>query len=508
MELFDLALYLGLILLAGALWRQYRSFKVRLPPGPRGLPLIGHLHLLSTLPHRSLQKLSQAHGPLMHLRFGTVPVIVASSPAMAKEVLKTHDLAFASRPYLLVGEYAAYNFHNIGLAPYGDHWKMMRKLCSTELFTAKRIDSFSWVRVEELSGMVSGLLAKSASKEVVQIKSFLTDFTFNVMTRILMDRAFFGPAGADSQGKAREFRGIVEEILQVAGSFNVSEYIPSAFKWIDWNIPRFKRLHARQDRFLQEIIDEHKVGHDALAKPRDFIDILLSYFNHGDSRTDLDNIKAVLSDLLPGGTDTSITTVEWILAELLRNPLALKKAQDELDTVVGKDRMVNESDFPKLHYLHAIIKETFRLHPPIALLVPHMSRYECKVAGYDVPKGATTLVNVYAIGRDPTVWEDPTRFSPERFLEGAGKGMDVRGQDFELLPFGSGRRSCPGLQLGLKTVELALSNLVHGFDWSFPNGGGGKDASMDEAFGLVNWMATPLRAVVAPRLPPHAYEKV
>ncbi|GLT61431.1 hypothetical protein SLA2020_341360 [Shorea laevis] len=209
-----------------------------------------------------------------------------------------------------------------------------------------------------------------------------------------------------------------------------------------------------------------------------------------------------LQDLMAGGTETSTTTVEWAISELLKNPELFEKATEELDRVIGKDRWVEEKDIINLPYIISIAKETMRLHPVVPMLVPRLSREDCQIAGYDIPKGTRILLNVWRIGRDPSVWNKPEEFWPERFI---GKAIDVKGHDYELLPFGSGRRMCPGYALGIKLIQLSLANLLHGFSWKLPPTMTKDDLNMEEIFGLSTPKKVPLQAVVEPRLPLHLY---
>ncbi|MQM20219.1 hypothetical protein Taro_053234, partial [Colocasia esculenta] len=211
-------------------------------------------------------------------------------------------------------------------------------------------------------------------------------------------------------------------------------------------------------------------------------------------------------DLFNAGTDTSSSTVEWTLAELVRHPDILEAAQRELDAVAGHGRLVSESDLARCPLVHAIVKETLRLHPPTPLSLPHVASEACDVAGYHVPKGATLLVNVWAIGRDPSVWDDPLEFRPDRFLPGGRHAhVDVRGNHFEVIPFGAGRRICAGVSLALRVVHLATATLIHGFDWAMPAGQAPEKLDMEEAYGLTLQRAVPLRLRPVPRLHHHVY---
>lgn len=213
-----------------------------------------------------------------------------------------------------------------------------------------------------------------------------------------------------------------------------------------------------------------------------------------------------LQDLFTAGTDTSSSTVEWAIAELIRHPKLLSQAQQEVDAVVGPNRRVTEADLPQLTYLQAIIKETFRLHPSTPLSLPRIAAESCEINGFFIPKGSTLLVNVWAIARDPDMWADPLAFKPERFLPGGEKpNVDIRGNDFEVIPFGAGRRICAGMSLGLRMVQLLTATLVHAFDWDLPNGQTAEKLNMEEAYGLTLQRASPLMIHPRPRLAPHVY---
>lgn len=215
----------------------------------------------------------------------------------------------------------------------------------------------------------------------------------------------------------------------------------------------------------------------------------------------------VVQNMFTAGTDTSASTVEWAMAELIRHPKMLAQAQLELDSVVGRDRLVSDLDLPQLGYLQAVVKETFRLHPPTPLSLPRMAADSCQINGYQIPKGSTLLVDIWAIGRDPNEWAGPLEFRPDRFLPGGEKAhVDVRGNNFEAIPFGAGRRICVGMALGLRMVQLLTATLVHSFDWVLTNGLSPDKLNMDEAFGLTLRRAQPLVMHPRPRLSPDVYQ--
>lgn len=243
---------------------------------------------------------------------------------------------------------------------------------------------------------------------------------------------------------------------------------------------------------LELIIDEHEQNLNAGTHKnnRDIVDEMISLSRNNSSGNyqelakliDRPSIKSIMIDIITASIDTSFTSIEWILTELMRNPSAMKKCQEELASVVGLDRMVEETDLPKLEYLYMVVKEGMRLHPIVPLLGPHEAKEDIVINGYHIPQKSRIIVNAWAIGRDSKVWGDKVlEFIPERFAESK---IDLRGRDFELLPFGSGRRGCPGMQLGLLSVQLVLAQLLHCFDWELPVGKSADDLDMTEQFGL------------------------
>ncbi|OVA03796.1 Cytochrome P450 [Macleaya cordata] len=206
--------------------------------------------------------------------------------------------------------------------------------------------------------------------------------------------------------------------------------------------------------------------------------------------------------MMAGGTESSATSLEWAISEVLKNPNVFEKATEELDRVIGRERWVEEKDIPNLPYIDAIAKESMRMHPVAPLLVPHQTSQDCKINGYDILAGTRAFVNAFAIGRDPSVWEEPEQFRPERFI---GREIDIKGHDYELLPFGSGRRMCPGYTLGFKLIQSNLANLLHGFVWKLPGKMKVEDLNMEEIWGLSCPRKIPLVTIVEPRLRDHVY---
>ncbi|XP_068660336.1 trimethyltridecatetraene synthase-like [Aristolochia californica] len=485
-----------------------RRRKLNLPPGPKPWPIIGNLNLIGSLPHRSIDQLSRKYGPLMKLQFGSFPVVVGSSVEMAKMILKTQDINFVGRPKTAAGKYTTYNYSDITWSPYGAYWRQARKMCLMELFSARRLESYEYIRVEETRALLSSLAA--SANQPITLKDHLSTVSLNVISRMVLGKKYLDEAEAvASVVTPAAFKKMLDELFLLSGVLNIGDNIP----WIDFldlqgYIKRMKALSKKFDRFLEHVLDEHnaakaKLGKDFEAK--DMVDVLLEFANDPnlDVKITRDGVKAFTQDLIAGGTESSAVTVEWAISELLKQPDMFEKAREELDRVIGKEKWVKEKDVQKLPYIDAIMKETMRLHPVAPMLVPRVTIVDTQIEGYDIPVGSRIFVNVWTIGRDPELWDSPDEFRPERFL---GKAIDVKGQDFELLPFGSGRRMCPGYSLGLKVIQLTLSNLLHGFTWKLPEGMTPEKLDMEEMWGLSTPRRDPLVTVVNPRLPPHLYD--
>ncbi|CDP18923.1 unnamed protein product, partial [Coffea canephora] len=459
----------------------HKRLKLNHPPGPKPWPIIGNLNLLGSIPHQSLHLLSQKYGAIMQLKFGSSPVVVASSPEMAKEFLQTHDVNFASRPATAAGKYTSYNCSDMTWAPYGPFWRQARKLYLTQIFNPKRLDFFESIRIEERRAFISRLYALSGKPVVM--RDHLMRLTLSSACQMVLSNKYFAQSEGDgSLVTFEEFQEMIDTWFWLGGVFNIGDWIP----WLDrfdlqGYIKQMKELYKKFDRFHNHVLDDHQARRKTEKDfiPKDMVDILLQYAEDPDLQVKLtrDQIKGLIQDLLAGGTDTSATTVEWAMNELLKHPRLIRKAAEELDRVIGKDKWVEEADFSKLPFLEAIIKETLRLHPLATLLAPRYAIEDCTVAGYHIAKGTTVFINTWSIGRNSKYWDSPEEFIPERFLE---KDIDMKGQNFALLPFGSGRRRCPGYNLGIKLVRSTLANLLHGFNWKLPHGMKPEEICMEE----------------------------
>ncbi|KAL9420819.1 hypothetical protein AB3S75_038399 [Citrus x aurantiifolia] len=477
---------------------QKQKLQQQLPPGPPKLPILGNLLQLGELPHQSLWKLSKKYGPVMHLKLGRIPYVVVSSAETAREVLKVHDLECCGKARLTGVGKLSYNYLDVAFAPYGDHWRQMRKLCVMELFSHKRVQSFQFIREEEVASLVNSISLASSSASPVDLSQKIFALSGSILFRVAFGKRFQG-----SHFDNHKFHELLAAAMAVGGSFTSEECFP----YVGWIIDRFSGYQAKiesvfqeVDSFLGQVIEDHLKAEGTKQEHEDIVDVMLrikreqAQSAHEEEQLTTDHIKAVLVDLLLAGVDTSAVTVIWAMSELARNPRVMSKARDEVRKCIGKNGSITEDNMEQLHYLKMIIKETFRLHPPGPMLLPRQTISHCKINGYDVNPETLLQVNVWAIGRDSRYWSKAEEFFPERFIDNS---VDFKGQNFELLPFGGGRRICPGIQMGISTVELALANLLYHFNWKLPNGMEGGDLNMEEAIGqsLTTSKKTPLMLV-------------
>jgi hypothetical protein len=350
----------------------------------------------------------------------------------------------------------------------------------------------------------------AATGGTVDMSELLNTFANNLACRIVSGKFFL------KEGRSKAFRDLINDSSHLLGGFNLEEYFPTLS-----GLGVLKRavcakavsVRNRWADLLDKVIDD-RVSKDKSPldyKHADFIDILLSVQHEYDLTRE--HMKALLTvstintlqitcvnlcrsyiiltnscpqDVFFGATDTSSNTLEFTLAELMRRPHLMEKLQDEVRSNVPPGQgTVSENDMNNMTYLRAVIKESLRLHPVAPLLAPHLAMADCSIDGYMVPAGTRVVVNAWAIGRDSTSWEDAEEFTPERFLEGGSDvHVNLKGNDFQLLPFGAGRRMCPGMNLGIANVELMLANLMYHFDWELQLGHERKDIDMTEVFGI------------------------
>ncbi|XP_074573808.1 cytochrome P450 703A2-like [Curcuma longa] len=512
--LFSIPLVLILMLMSTFLLRaaekRHRVSKLRLPPGPARWPIVGNLTQLGLLPHKDMARFCSSYGPLVYLRLGAVDAITTDDPAVVREILVRQDDLFASRPKLVSAFQLSYGGRDIAFASMGPQWKRLRRTCVEHLLTAKCFESFAGNRALEVLHLMRDVREKACKGEIIEVSQVLGAFTMNNVTRMLLGRRFLG----DGPNEAAELLDLTHQLFWLLGLVYPGDYLP-LWRWlVDPFVgieKKIREVSQRMDGFLQRVIDdEHRqaivaknLADDEHGEDRDFVDVLLSLPRVEEKEgMDVREMKAIILDIFAGGTDTSAVASEWAMAEVMKNPKVLEQAQEELDRVVGRDRMVRESDLGDLNYLRCIVRETFRLHPPGPLLIPRESMQATELMGYDIPAKTRVFINAHALGRNKRVWgNDADEFQPERHLSTDGERVEIlRRGEFEILPFGAGKRKCPGAKVGTTAVLLALANLFHGFDWEAR-----EEINLEEAFGLTLRKAKPLRVMARPRLAPSLF---
>ncbi|KAJ4913643.1 Cytochrome P450 71B2 [Raphanus sativus] len=484
--------------------RKFKEPKtLNLPPSPPSLPIIGNLHQLAGLLHRCFHHLSIKYGPVVLLHLGSVPTVVISSSEAAEEVLRIHDLGCCNRPKTVATGKLSYGFKDISFSQYGEYWREMRKLAVIELFSLKKVQSFKNIREEEVGFMVKKVSESALEHTPVDLNKAFFSLTASIICRVALGQNFNESGFVIEQDRIEE---LVRDALVALGTITCSDVFPGGLgRFLDWLSGGHKSINKvfeELDAFYQHVIDDHlktgAAGKKGIDSQVDIVALLLDMM-HKQGKKDyfqlnISNIKAVLMDIFLAGVDTGAVTMIWAMTELVRNPKVMRKAQEEIRTTLGPSKeKITEEDIDKVGYLKHIIKETFRLHPAVPLLLPRETMSHVKINGYDVAPNTQIQLNVWAIGRDPKCWTDPEEFIPERF---ANSSVDFRGQHFELLPFGSGRRSCPGMPMGVASVELGLLSLLYFFDWELPEGMVSEaDIDMEEAGTLTVVKKQPLLLV-------------
>nr|AJD87472.1 cytochrome P450 CYP76AD16 [Cleretum bellidiforme] len=485
----SIVLFPIIFILLPLLYLSLKSRQSKLPPGPKPWPIIGNILLLGDKPHQSVAKLSKIYGPLMSLKLGSITTIVISSPTIAKEMFLKHDLAFSSRNVPDVRTIDNHDKLSIVWLPVCPKWRDLRKIATIQLFTNQRLDATRDLRrkkVEELVGYARQCCEQGLALDIGKA-------AFTTSLNLLSNTFFSMNLGSHDSSWSQEFKELVWNLLEEGAKPNVSDYFPILKRFdLQGAVRRVSRYVDKLMAVFEDIIDE-RLKNSTEAKD-DVLNLLINLVK--ENELSLHNVKHMLFDLFLAGTDTTSSTVEWAMAELQRHPEKMLKAQAEIDQVIPNDGFVQEMDISKLAYIQAIVKETLRLHPPAPFLIPHKTVKDVQLCDYTVPKNALVWVNVWSIGRDPSVWTDPDSFVPERFLE---REIDFKGRNFELIPFGAGRRTCPGMPLAYRMTHLMLATLLHSFDWKLSDGVNPENLDMEEKFGITVQKVQPLQLIPAVR---------
>ncbi|CAM0954599.1 unnamed protein product [Alopecurus aequalis] len=497
----DSTLVLPLVFLVSCLVVLATSFwpgrKHRLPPSPRALPIIGNLHQLgSGHLHRRLHALARRHGPLFLLRLGSVPTIVVSSASLAEAVLKTQDHVFCSRAQSYAARGALYGCRDIAFSPYGDRWRQSRRIAVVHLLSVKRVDSFRALRAQEVAGFVRRIRAacdgaREGRGGVVNVSKLVASLANTVILKAALGNKLGGLEPSMVCDMMKELTHLLER-------FAVSDVFPR-LGWLDWATgldARVKKTAAKLDGILEGALAEHERSRgDGNGEVRDLLDDLLSIVKDGDQGSKMDRIdaKALILDMFIAGIDTTYKTIEWTMAELLKNPREMAKVQAEVRHVaVGTHGGVLEEELEKMIHLHAVVKEALRLMP---FLIVRETIEDTQLHGYDIPAKTRVIINTWAIGRDSESWENAEDFRPERFL---GRAVDYSGKDTGFIPFGAGRRGCPGAAFATRLVELTLANMMYNFEWELPDDQDPESFEVIESSGLSGGLKSALILGVKP----------
>ncbi|KAG6640858.1 hypothetical protein I3843_09G033400 [Carya illinoinensis] len=477
---------------------------LRCPPSPLALPIIGHLHLLSSKLPQSFQDLARRYGPLMQLRIGATTFVIASSATVAKEILRTHDGDFASRFEFGPAEYNIYSGIGFITGPYGTYWRFMKKLCITKLFAGPQLARFSRIRELEIQKLLKSVLKSSKEGEACDLAVELTTLTNNLLCSMALSKTC-----SDNVMGAKEIRRLVVEIMELGTKLGAYEAIGPLKKFDIFGYGKnLVEAMWRYDHLFDQIIEFYEddmVDAQDGNEEADLMSIVLETYKDTNAEVKLtkNQIKFFFLELFFSTIDTSSAAIQWAMAELINHPQQFKKLREEIDRVVGSNRLVSESDVPNLPFLQAVVKEGLRLRSPTPIIHRECTK-DCKITGFDVKANSKILINAYAIMRDPEHWNDPLEFMPERFLvdsndEIGQRQIEMKSQDFHYLPFGGGRRGCIGGTHALLVSYVAVGALTQCFDWKVK---GGDKVDIEVGSGFSGAMALPLACYPITRFDP------
>ncbi|XP_073122960.1 cytochrome P450 CYP82D47-like [Henckelia pumila] len=487
--------------------KRFRKSKPSSPPeAAGGWPLIGHLNLMSgpEQPHVALSNLADKYGPIYSIRLGVYRCLVVSSWEVAKEFFNsTNDVIFSDRPQIASIQLMGYDHAMFGFSKYNDYWRELRKFSVQNLLSSQKVSTLGTTWEMETRAMMKSIFTRC--QEPLEMKKCLEDLALNLMVRIVSGATVKKMNSEESEN----WRQQVKEFFKMMDVLTFSDVLP-CMGWLDYfkgTKKALKKTGEVMDVILRSWLEQHKILQKLKKSYQnygeeedDFMEATLKAADsmaHQFPRYDADTIvKATCQTMIVAGTDTITVTLIWALCLLLNNRHVLERAQQELDDHIGISRMVEKSDIGNLVYIQAIIKETLRLYPATFLISPRESSRDSTVAGYQIPGGTRVIINLWKLHRDPGMWSDPSEFKPERFLTEC-RDVDLRGKHFQFLPFGAGRRICPGITFALQFMELALATLLHGFDIKTP---AGDVVDMKGSLGTTNMKASPLSVLLAPRL--------
>ncbi|XP_008788521.1 trans-cinnamate 4-monooxygenase-like [Phoenix dactylifera] len=451
---------------------KLRGKRLRLPPGPLPVPVFGNwLQVGDDLNHRNLSALARRFGDILLLRMGQRNLVVVSSPSLAREVLHTQGVEFGSRTRNVVFDIFTGKGQDMVFTVYGEHWRKMRRIMTVPFFTNKVVQQYRTGWEDEAARVVADVKADpKAATEGIVLRRRLQLMMYNNMYRIMFDRRF----ESEEDPLFLRLRALNGERSRLAQSFeyNYGDFIPILRPFLRGYLKickevKERRLQLFKDYFLEERKKLSSTKPADNAELKCAIDHILDAEKKGEINED--NVLYIVENINVAAIETTLWSIEWAIAELVNHPEIQQKLCKELDTVLGPGVQVTEPDTHKLPYLQAVIKETLRLRMAIPLLVPHMNLHDAKLGGYDIPAESKILVNAWLLANNPDHWKKPEEFRPERFLQEEAK-VEANGNDFRYLPFGVGRRSCPGIILALPILGITIGRLVQNFELLPPPG--------------------------------------
>nr|A0A0S1TP26.1 RecName: Full=Ferruginol synthase; AltName: Full=11-oxomiltiradiene synthase; AltName: Full=Cytochrome P450 76AH24; Short=SpCYP76AH24; AltName: Full=Ferruginol monooxygenase; Short=11-hydroxyferruginol synthase [Salvia pomifera]ALM25796.1 cytochrome P450 76AH24-like protein [Salvia pomifera] len=446
---------------------------------------------LGSQPHETFAKLSKKYGPLMSIHLGSLYTVIVSSPEMAKEIMHKYGQVFSGRTIAQAVHACDHDKISMGFLPVGAEWRDMRKICKEQMFSHQSMEDSQNLRKQKLQQLLDYTQKCSEEGRGIDIREAAFITTLNLMSATL-----FSMQATEFDSKVTmEFKEIIEGVASIVGVPNFADYFPILRPFDPQGVKRradvyFGRLLGLIEGYLNERIEFRKANPNA-PKKDDFLETLVDALDAKDYKLKTEHLTHLMLDLFVGGSETSTTEIEWIMWELVASPEKMAKVKAELKSVMGGEKVVDESMMPRLPYLQAVVKESMRLHPPGPLLLPRKAESDQVVNGYLIPKGTQVLINAWAMGRDSSLWKNPDSFEPERFLD---QKIDFKGTDYELIPFGSGRRVCPGMPLANRILHTVTATLVHNFDWKLERPEA-NDAHKGVLFGFAVRRAVPLKIV-------------
>ncbi|XP_022862414.1 cytochrome P450 76A2-like [Olea europaea var. sylvestris] len=475
--------------------QRMKSKSMRLPPGPPGWPVFGNMFQLGAMPHKTIANLRKEYGPVVWFRIGSINTMAVLTAKAATELFKNHDITFVERTITEVMKSNGFNKAALSLAPYGAYWRVMKRIMTVEMLVNKRINETVSIRQRCINDMIQWIEKESDSAKEsggIHLARFVFLASFNMLGNLMLSRDLVDPQSEEGS----EFFTAMMGLMEWSGHPNIVDLFP----WLKWLDPQGLKRKMDRDQgitlkvvagFVAERLKERQDG----KEKKDYLEVLLQFEGNGkDEPEKISNhaLNIIIMEVFLAGSETTSSTIEWVMVELLSHPETMIKVKNELAEVIGKNNKFEEKYIENLPYLQAVVKETLRLHPPIPFLVPRKATQDTDFMGYHIPKNTQVFVNAWAIGRDSDCWDEPSSFKPERFL---GSKIDYKGQHFELIPFGAGRRICAGIPLAHRMLHLVLGSLLHEFDWEIDEIARNDIMDTRERIGVTVRKMLPLKAI-------------